>query len=280
MAERTPNPIPLWSERAMRFFHIAFLRTFSRSFTALRIPPWGMPRTPEGRAIVVYANHPGWWDGVMFMLLLRRFYPGRPAFMPMDAEALRKYGFMRRLGVFGVEQQSARGAVAFLQTAKLVLEGDRHMLWMNAPGRFSDVRERPVPISPGTVRLAELAPHALFVPLAFEYTHWTEKREEALAAFGTSIEGAVRAALDRNARAELLRDGLTTTMDRLGAEATSRDPARFVTVLEGGAGMGGLWGFWQYLKALLRGQRHQPHHDARAGGLAKTEPGKTWTSGT
>jgi 1-acyl-sn-glycerol-3-phosphate acyltransferase len=275
MAQRIENPIPLWSDRAMRFFHIAFLRTFARSFTALRIPPWGMPRTPEGRALVFYANHPGWWDGVMFMLLIRRFYPGRPAFIPMDAEALRKYGFMRRLGVFGVEQQSARGAVAFLQTAKLVLEGDKHMLWMNAPGRFSDVRERPVPISAGTVRLAELAPHALFVPLAFEYTHWAEKREEALAAFGTPIEGAVLAALDRESRAEMLREGLTAAMDRLSAEATSRDPARFVTVLEGGAGVGGLWGFWQYLKALVRGEGDVPHHDARSGNA-----GKTWTSRT
>ncbi|MCX7931197.1 MAG: lysophospholipid acyltransferase family protein [Rhodovarius sp.] len=260
-----PSPVGLWSEKAMRFFHVAFARSFAGSFRALRIPPWGMPEDHPGRALVVYANHPGWWDGVMFMLLLRRFHPGRPAFIPMDAAALRKYPFMRRLGVFPVEQESARGAVAFLRTAREVLQGDRHMLWMNAPGRFCDVRERPVPISPGMVRLPEIAPHALFIPLAFEYTYWTEKRGEALAAFGPAIEGAELAALPRPERAERLRAALTAVMDRLAADAMTRDPARFVTVVEGGAGVGGIYGFWQYLKALARREKHDPHHDPRAG---------------
>ncbi len=246
----------------MGFFNIAFIRSFSGSFGGLRVPHWGVPDYPPGRPLVMLANHPGWWDGVMFMLLLRRFFIERPAFMPMDAAALRKYAFMKRLGVFGIEQDSARGAVRFLDTAKQVLADPLHMLWMNAPGRFADVRERPVPLAPGVVRLPEIAPDALFIPLAFEYTHWTEKRGEALAAFGPAMEGQALRALGREARAEAIRAALTATMDRLAGDTISRDPSRFLTAIEGGRGQGGLYGAWQYVKALTRGQRPRLEHAA------------------
>lgn len=254
------NPVALRSERAMAFFNVAFTQSFSGSFGALRVPHWGVPDYPSGRPLVVLANHPAWWDAVMFMLLLRRFFIERPAFMPMDATAFRKYTFMKRLGVFGIEQDSPRGAVRFLETARLVLAAPAHMLWMNAPGRFADVRERPVPLAPGVVRLPEIAPNALFVPLAFEYTHWTEKRGEALAAFGPAMEGEELVAMSRDARAEAIRAALAATMDRLAADAISRDPSRFVTAIAGGRGQGGLYGAWQYVRAVVRGQRPQTRH--------------------
>ena len=152
--------------------------------------------------------------------------------------------------------------ICFLDTARQVLANPAHMLWMNAPGRFADVRERPVPLAPGVVRLAEIAPDALFIPLAFEYTHWTEKRGEALAAFGPALDGRALLALDRPARAEAIRAALTATMDRLAGDAMSRDPARFLTAIEGGRGQGGLYGAWQYVKAVARGQRPRPEHAA------------------
>jgi 1-acyl-sn-glycerol-3-phosphate acyltransferase len=264
-AERAePSPVALRSERMMAFFDIAFARSFSASFQALRVPLRALPDYPAGRPLVLLANHPSWWDGVMFMLLLRRLFPGRPAFFPMDAAALEKYRFMRKLGVFGIEQESARGAVRFLRTAKEVLESPSHMLWMNAPGRFADVRERPVPLAPGAVRLAEIAPDALIGTLAFDYTHWTEKRGEALAGFGPAVPAAELAALPREARLAALREMLTGTMDRLAEDAMSRDPMRFRTILEGRSGVGGVYGLAQYARAMLRGERFDPRHDPRA----------------
>jgi 1-acyl-sn-glycerol-3-phosphate acyltransferase len=259
----TEDPVALRSERHVAFFDFAFTRFFGKSMRAMRVARWGLPEVPPGAPLVVFANHPSWWDGVTFMLLARRLFPGREGFVPMDAAALQKYGFMRRIGVFGIEQDSPRGAVRFLRNAKLVLAAPTHMLWINAPGRFSDARERPVPIAPGLARLPEIAPDAVFVPLALEYLFWTERAAEALAAFGTPIPGAELAALDREARTGRMRDALTATMDRLAADAISRDPARFTEVVEAAEGMGGIYGRWQRLRALLRGERFDPRHDTR-----------------
>lgn len=258
------DPIGRYDPRRMAFFHFVFARFFGRHMRACRVARWGLPAAHGGRPLVVFANHPGWWDGVAFMLLSRALFPGRPMFIPMEAAALDRYPFMRRLGVFGIETGSARGAIAFLRTARDVLAAPERMLWINAPGRFSDVRERPVPIAPGMTRLPEFAPEALFLPLALDYPFWTERKPEMLAAFGTPVEGALLAAEDRGSRAATLSQALAATMDRLAADAISRDPVRFETLLRGREGMGGVFPLWRRSVALLRGRRYDPRHDPRA----------------
>jgi 1-acyl-sn-glycerol-3-phosphate acyltransferase len=262
MAE--PSPLALRDARLYAFFHVVFTRFFRRHMGALRVPPWGMPADHGRRPLIVLANHPSWWDGVAFMLLSARLFPTRQVFIPMEAAALAKYRFMRRLGVFGIEP-GPRGAVAFLRTAAEVLAAPRAMLWMNAPGRFQDVRERPVVIAPGVTRLPEITPDAVVLPLALDYVFWTEPRAEMLAAFGTPLEARDLLTLDREAREARIREALTETMDRLTAEAITRDPARFVVVAEGAEGMGGIYDHWRRFTALLRGRRFDPRHARRAG---------------
>jgi len=247
----------------MAFFHFMFSRFFAKHMRAARVARWGMPGEYGKRPLVVFANHPGWWDGVAFMLLSQALFRPRTMFIPMDAAALSRYGFMTRIGVFGIETGTPRGAVAFLRTAKDVLAAPDRMLWMNAPGRFSDVRERPVPIAPGMTRLAEMAPDALFIPLALDYPFWTERKAEMLAAFGPPIEGATLAALDRDARGPALSAALGATMDRLALDAIARDPARFETLLRGPEGMGGVWQLWRRIRTAMRGERFDPRHDPR-----------------
>jgi 1-acyl-sn-glycerol-3-phosphate acyltransferase len=270
LTPRTPRSAaaePVIAARSQRwhsFFHYAFSGFTARKMRAMRIARWGVPEFSPERSYVVFANHPSWWDGVTFMLLQTAFARGREVYTPMDAEALEKYSFMKRLGVFGVQQDSARGAIAFLRIAEGVLASPQRMLWMNAPGRFCDVRERPVPIAPGLVRLPEIAPGAAFVPLALDYPFWSESKPEMLAAFGEPIEGAALVALDRDARADALRAALAATMDRLAEDAVSRDAARFVTIAAGREGMGGIYGRWKHLKAVISGKPFDARHDPNA----------------
>ncbi|MFC0408617.1 lysophospholipid acyltransferase family protein [Roseomonas elaeocarpi] len=240
-----------------------FSRFLRRHVRALRLPRWGLPDPgPPDAPLVVFANHPSWWDGVAFMMLAARALPERRMFIPMEAAALRRYSFMRRIGVFGIETGSSRGAVAFLRVAGRVLADPAHALWMNAPGRFQDVRERPVGITPGLVRLAEIAPNARFLPLALEYPFWSERKPEMLAGFGTPILAADLLALGREARAERLRDALTVTMDRLAADALSRDTERFTVLVQGREGMGGIYDLWRHLRATVTGRSFDARHDA------------------
>jgi 1-acyl-sn-glycerol-3-phosphate acyltransferase len=259
-----PSPAQLFSPAMHRFFLWVFRRFLARHLRALRLAHWGQPQVPEGRPLVVYANHPSWWDGIAFTLLSASLFPDRRMFVPMDAAALARYPFFRRLGVFGVEQHHPRGAAAFLRTSQALLRTPAHMLWINAPGRFQDVRDRPVAIAPGLLRLPELAPDACFLPLALEVTFWNERKPELLAAFGPPLEATTLSARPRTQRREIFSTTLTIMMDLLAADAMTRDPSRFRVIVQGREGMGGIYQLWQHLQALLRGERFDPRHDPRA----------------
>lgn len=261
---RSGGPVERFDARLHLFFQLVFARFCRKHIRALRVARWGWPAAGAAPApLVVFANHPSWWDGMAFMLLSTRVLNSHRMFVPMDAEALGRYRFMRRIGAFGIDTGTARGAMAFLRIAGEVLRHPGHALWINAPGQFQDPRQRPVLVAPGLVRLAEIVPGARFVPLALEYPFWSERRPEMLAAFGSSISGADLAILPRPDRATRMCDALTATMDALARDALAREEARFDTVLQGREGMGGIYDTWRGTLAILRGQRFDPRHAAR-----------------
>jgi len=249
------------SARAWSFMAAWFERYFRRHMSSLRGAAWGTPATRAGTGpLVVYSNHPSWWDAAIYILLARRLFPAHQGYAPIDAAMLRRYRFFARIGAFPVDLDSPRGAASFLRASADVLSRPDRALWVAAQGRFADVRERPLGLRAGVGRLAELAPDAQFVPLAVEYAFWNERGAEALAAFGAPIDGRELLALPRADRLARLESALTATMDRLAGDAITRDPARFMAVVEGTPGIGGLYDGWRRLRALLQGRRFDPAH--------------------
>ena len=224
------SPVARRSPAAIAFMGPWFERFFRRHMGGLRLARWGLPDASAG-PLVVYSNHPGWWDVVVYALLARRLLPGYEGYGPIDAAMLKKYGFFERIGLFGIEPDSPRGAAAFLRAAADILSKPDRMLMLTAQGRFADPRERPLGLRPGVARLAEVAPDARFLPLAVEYAFWTERGAEALAAFGPPLRAADLLALPRRERLARLEEALSASMDRLAADAIARDPARFTSLL-------------------------------------------------
>jgi len=54
-------------------------------------------------------------------VLLSANWPDRTHYAPMDAAMLARYGIFRRLGMFGVEAGTLRGAAAFLRAGQAIL---------------------------------------------------------------------------------------------------------------------------------------------------------------
>lgn len=255
----SPDPVALREPLLVRFFAGVMARQMRGAFRAVRLAKPGLPELPTGRPLVVYSNHPSWWDPAFFIVLHWQLFRGREGYGPMEAAMLRRYGFFRRIGIFGVEEGRA-GAVGFLETSRAILADPRRMMWVTAQGRFADARERPLGVRPGVAHLMARVPGAVAVPLAFEYPFWSEKRPEALAAFGAPLEGSMGAA----AWGPRLEEALTATCDRLAALSLARDARAFDDVLRGRRGVGGIYGSWQRLDALARGKRHEPDHLADA----------------
>jgi 1-acyl-sn-glycerol-3-phosphate acyltransferase len=259
------DPVALRSSVACAFFRRIMRREVARSFRALRLAEPGAPNLPDGRAVIVFSNHPSWWDPAVFILLAEQAFPGRLPFGPMEAGQLERYRIMRRVGVFGVDTATRGGATRFLDVSTRLLSDPHRMLWVTAQGRFADPRQRPLELRGGVARLLARIPGAVGVPLALEYPFWSEKRPEALAAFGRPVE--LSADQPRGAGAEAVEQALEATMDRLATLSAARDPAAFRTVVDGARGIGGVYGAWWRVKAAVQGVPYRPDHLPDAGGV-------------
>jgi 1-acyl-sn-glycerol-3-phosphate acyltransferase len=234
----------------------------ARHFHAVRLSKAQRPDPVaiRDKPLIVYFNHPSWWDPLVCMQLAARLFPERRHFGPIDAAALRKHRLFEKLGFFGVEPGTARGARRFLAVSQEILSRPDAALWIAAEGRFTDPRDRPVRLRSGIGHLANRVRNAVLLPLALEYPFWEEKSPEALARFGEEIATG-DADLSAADWTPILEDCLESVLDALATEARCRDLARFEALLLGGsAGVGGVHGAWRRLKARLRGERFRPAH--------------------
>lgn len=248
-----------WLRRWFRWYARGYLR---KHFNAVRAapPPADFPNGRTAEPLIVFMNHASWWDPLTALLLAERFWPNRPVYAPMDAAALRRYPFFRRLGIFGVEPRSAAGALVFLRTAAEVLRKPESILWLTPQARFADVRERPVTFAPGLSHLVRRLERGLLLPLAVEYVFWEERTPEILVRFGTVLSAAELKASSTKAVQERLQSALQTTMDELAGDAVTRKTADFETLLAGRAGVGGIYDLWRRMRAAAMGTRFEPHH--------------------
>jgi 1-acyl-sn-glycerol-3-phosphate acyltransferase len=196
----------------------------------------------------------------VILLLTKQLAAKRFAHAPMEAEALKHYGFFRRIGAFPVDNRSPRAGAQFLRQAADLLSGPQNILWMTPEGRFTDVRRRPVEWKPGTAALTRHLGNCTIVPLAIEYTFWDERLPEILCSIGEPLSfssGARESTAERNAR---LEKAMTATQDELAERAVKRDGKLFTTVFAGGAGVSAFYDSWRRIRAALTGKPYIAEH--------------------
>jgi 1-acyl-sn-glycerol-3-phosphate acyltransferase len=248
------------SPRMVALFTQIFRYSLKRDFHALRVSKSGPTPAPSTPHLVLYSNHPSWWDPVAFLLLGDRLFHGRAGFAPIDARMLKSYGFFERIGVFGVDIESRAGAVRFRDIASTVLADPGRILLVTAQGRFADVRERPVVLKPGIAHVADWCETAVFVPLALDYVFWDERKPELLVRFGEATTAAELRACSTRERLAMLEQALEESMDRLAVEAISRDAELFTALEAGRTGVGGVYDLWRLARAAVMGQRFTGKH--------------------
>ena len=182
---------------------------------------------------MLYANHPGWWDPLVGLILKAKFFPSYTLFAPVEAAALRRYKILSKIGFFGVEGQSRRGVLEYFKTARTILHDSKHLLAITPHGRFADVRERPVLFQRGLGLLAARVRRALFIPVAIEYAFWDQRRPEIFCRFGEPTEVCAERSAGLNAWhwTAVFERRLEIAQDALAKEVCRRDPDQFEYLL-------------------------------------------------
>jgi 1-acyl-sn-glycerol-3-phosphate acyltransferase len=251
----TPRRV-LWLIRGFRAYVRRFLR---KNFHAVRLSKTSAVVPKPGVPIIVVLNHPSWWDPLI-VTLLSDLFPGAEHYGAIDAEAVKKYPVFQKLGFFPVDSSSLRGAAEFLKLATHILSEPNRIVWLTAQGEFADVRTRPLNLRTGVGHLAARVPDAVIVPIAIEYSFWTEKAPEALVRIGVPIRTSDHAKLHGKEWTTIIEAGLTETLDTLNRETMTRNPALFTPLIEGRSAIGGMYDLWRRLAAWATGRKFQSEH--------------------
>ncbi len=258
--DRSDDPVAnrrAWFFNGFRDVYVP--RYLRKHFHAVRLSKTSAALPLDDAPIIVALNHPAWWDPLICAHLTVRFGP-REHFAAIGAEAMQKYKFFAKLGFFGVDAKSLRGAAAFLRTSQYVLNAPNRVLWITAQGRFSDVRQRPLNLQSGVGHLAARMARGWVVPIALEYAFWTERTPEAFVRIGTPLDISASPGLHGREWIRRIEAALTTTLDGLNQEVITRDDSLFEPLIAGKTGVGGAYDFWRRLKAWGTLRKFRPGH--------------------
>src|SRR5271165_2600213 len=123
-AARKRAPLPRRSGPMSRWFSWWAKGYLQKHFHAVRLSRGTRPSVPPDLPLIVVLNHPSWWDPLIGVVLAGLF-PERTHYAPMDVKALGRYSFFNKLGFYGVEQGTPRGAASFLRATTAILSQPR-----------------------------------------------------------------------------------------------------------------------------------------------------------
>ncbi len=254
--------VPVISGFLVRWFRWYARGYVGKHFSQVRLLAENLPVLPASIPVIVFVNHASWWDPMLCLMIAERFFDRRNCYAPIDARALEKYAFFRKLGFFGVEQGTPRGAVQFLRTGEAVLARRGSMLWLTPQGRFVDQRSRPITFEPGLAHLVHRTNDVILLPLAFDFTFGIERKPEVAARFGpwirkSDVSPTVDSVEGWNA---FLEGALTQSQDRLAREVQRGNGHAFIPLQRSESGIGGVYDLWRRLKAWTRGRRFIAEH--------------------
>jgi 1-acyl-sn-glycerol-3-phosphate acyltransferase len=201
--------------------------------------------------LIVYGNHPSWWDPLIAQFLNRSLFPNRQFYAPIDAEALENYRVFSRLGFYGVRLQSARGAADFLRQTNSILHSPNTSVWLTPEGRFADVRDHGADLMPGLAHLCTRLDRGIVLPLVLEYPFWFERLPECLAMLGEPFLLRESSTMSKPQWQAQLTQRLRSAQQSLMQLSIARQDAAFEHLLRGKSGTGAAYDWARRLRSWM-----------------------------
>lgn len=203
-----------------------------------------LPHPADG-PLIVYLNHPSWWDGYMAFLLSRVVLrDGFEPYVMMDERELRRYRFFAWCGSFSIDRQDARSAMRSVAYIARMLGARRERaLWIFPQGELTPNDRRPLTIYPGVAHVVRRVGGALLWPVALRYEFRGEQRPEAFIRAGPPHYAAAQ--LDTRALSAEVGRRLTHSVDALRDEVNAGNLEGYGTLLHGRPGVNRLFDAWR-----------------------------------
>lgn len=192
--------------------------------------------------VIFCMNHSGWFDGYMTALINRLVFQ-HDGYLMMEQERLDSTFFFTWVGVFGINRESPRSAVASLQyIAEVLAEKPGRALWMFPQGMVRHADYRPVELYNGAANIARRLGKCALVPVAARYDFLEQQAPDAFVRVGPpSFVDAEREPINQKELTERVAAAMTAELDTLHAHVTNYDLSSYRKLLSGRASIDQVW---------------------------------------
>lgn len=258
-ANQIAPPVSGWLQNGFHRFLGGYLR---RHFHAIAVASDCRyeETVNDDEPLIVYLNHPSWWDPLLGHFLNRQLFPRRQFYAPIDADALQQYRVFAKLGFFGVQAETKTGAADFLRTSKQILAAPDTALWLTPEGRFADVRDHDATLMPGLAHVASQMSRGCVLPMAMEYVFWDERLPVCLIRQGDPIRVADFPGQTKAQWGELLSERLRQSQSELEKLSIVRSSEPFDDLIRGRQGAGVFYDTMRRFKTFITGRSFRATH--------------------
>lgn len=198
---------------------------------------------------IYYVNHSSWWDGYTCMAL-NQLVLRQDCYLAMEERNLRRYRFFAWAGVFGLDRDDGRAALAALDyAAALLKDHPERAVFMFPEGTMAPNDHRPLRLYSGVAHLARRVGEVQVIPIALRYEFLQEQRPEVFISVGQP-QVVTDASLHPRALTASLAATLTEELDTLRDDVVAERLAGFQTILRGKGGVDRIFD-----RAMSRGRR-------------------------
>lgn len=183
------SPVPVRRDLYVRRFLAVARLVARRRFSRIDVAGSGRARGCDG-PLVLYANHPGFWDPVVCGLMSQALFPKHHIYAPIDREALKTHWYFNGLGFFGIQKNSVAGLRDLRKIGSAILTSvQRPILIVTPEGEISSPDQRPTRLKKGLSYLIGSldCPRVTIFPLALRYQNAESRDAVAWAQLGQPL---------------------------------------------------------------------------------------------
>lgn len=214
----------IWFERGFAVYNRHLLK---RRFNSFRISGIEFLKyTGSKMPLIIYANHTSWWDGLIFLEILRRF--DNENYVLMEEKQLRKLFFFRWLGAFSVARENPRSAIkSIAYAANLLTEKFNRTLLIFPQGEILPNDVRPLRFYQGLARIIEKVQVCRLVPAGLRLEFAGNFKPEIYAKIGEPEIHETNKTFNAKSATKNYERRLTETLDSLKQDVTKQKLERY-----------------------------------------------------
>ncbi len=213
-----------------KLFSIYNRNLFKRRFHSLHVSGLDNLRNKNSEIpLIIYANHSGWWDGLVVFEICRQ--AKADFYVMMEEKQLKSLFLFRKLGAFSVVREKPRNAVESINYAVELLKNPSATLLIFPQGEILPNDARPLKFYNGLSRIIEKSGKVLCLPMAIRYEFLGEFKPQIFVKIGEA--GLIET--EKNFKSKDLTgrnaDILTNLLDKLKSDVAGENFSQYERVI-------------------------------------------------